>query len=136
MKTNELISNEDLFDWLLCAAGVLFLQIGQTVLYQESLQHQIWLCVKYYSYWIQYLLDFMFNWFDYLVDFYVCLMDLWRLKPVMQIRNLRKINQKDLPDLQLGLSYLYEHNFQVHWNHFALVAVTLKIHVTFSYTVS
>ena len=40
IKTNELISNEDLFDWLLCAAGVLFLQIGQTVLYQESLQHQ------------------------------------------------------------------------------------------------
>ena len=43
---------------------------------------KIWSYVKYHGYWFQYLLDFMFNWFHYLVDFYVCLMDLWTLKPL------------------------------------------------------
>ena len=39
-KNNELISDEDLLDWLFREAEIFFVQMAQTVLHQESLRHQ------------------------------------------------------------------------------------------------
>ena len=80
IKTNVLISNEHFFDWLLRGAGNFFSTKGTNNFSSGVSRTSRSVRVKYYSYWIQYLLNLMFNWFDYLVDFYACLTDLQTLK--------------------------------------------------------
>ena len=86
-----------------------FYKLGKLCCIMSLYDTEIWSYVKYYRYWIQYLLDFVFNWFHYLGDFYVCLTDSRTLTPLpckLGIYGRQIIKETCLNQREISLDFL------------------------------